>query len=197
LEVPQLIILAGLPGSGKTTIARAAARQLGAVHVRIDSIEQAMRESGAMTGPLDDAGYRVGYAVAGDNLRIGRIVVADSVNPLQMTRDAWVAVAQRERAAHVEVEIVCSDPIEHRDRVERMRPPLLGRRDRTALRRLDARSAGHRQRRAHRRRYRGRAPGQAQLVRRLSRDQPIAIDSRPRGHVPPGRRHPHCHPFLA
>ena len=121
MEVPQLIILAGLPGSGKTTIARAAARQLGAVHVRIDSIEQAMRESGAMTGPLDDAGYRVGYAVAADNLRIGRIVVADSVNPLQITRDAWVAVAQRAGAAHVEVEIVCSDPTEHRDRVETRR----------------------------------------------------------------------------
>jgi predicted kinase len=43
-----LIILAGLPGTGKTTIARLLARRLGAVHVRIDSIEQAIRDSGGV-----------------------------------------------------------------------------------------------------------------------------------------------------
>ena len=34
----MLIILGGLPGVGKTTIAREVARQLGAIHVRVDSI---------------------------------------------------------------------------------------------------------------------------------------------------------------
>lgn len=38
--VAMLIIMAGLPGTGKTTIPRGLARQLGAVHVGIDSIEQ-------------------------------------------------------------------------------------------------------------------------------------------------------------
>ena len=37
--------LGGLPGVGKTTIARELARQIGAVHVRIDSIEQAIRDA--------------------------------------------------------------------------------------------------------------------------------------------------------
>src|SRR5271165_1678080 len=39
-ELTMLIILGGLPGTGKTAIARELARQLGAVHVRIDSIEE-------------------------------------------------------------------------------------------------------------------------------------------------------------
>jgi predicted kinase len=48
-----------------------------------------------LTGPLNDVGYRVGYAVAENNLLLSRTVIADSVNHLRLTRDAWVAVASR------------------------------------------------------------------------------------------------------
>jgi predicted kinase len=116
--LPALIVFGGLPGVGKTTIARELARALGAVHVRIDSIEQAIRASSVGPVSLEDAGYRVGYAVARDNLRLGRHVVADSVNPIPVTRDAWLAVATATGVTAIEVEIVCSDRIEHRRRVE-------------------------------------------------------------------------------
>jgi predicted kinase len=124
----MLIILGGLPGTGKTTIARELARQLGAVHVRIDSIEQAIRDSGGHSEPMDDAGYRVGYAVAEDNLRLGLTVVADSVNPIPLTREAWRAAAARVRVRAVEVEIVCSDRETHRSRVESRVPDIPGHR---------------------------------------------------------------------
>jgi predicted kinase len=114
----MLIILGGLPGVGKTTLARELARQLGAVHVRIDSIEQAIRASGVVAGSLDDAGYRAGYAIAEDNLSLGHTVIADCVNPLPVTRNAWVDVASRARVGATEIEITCSDPQEHRRRVE-------------------------------------------------------------------------------
>lgn len=116
----------GLPGTGKSTIARELARQLGGVHVRIDSIEQTLRDCGLADGSMDDAGYRVACAVAGDNLSLGRIVIADSVNPLQVTRDAWVAVAKRMGAGVVEVEVVCSDVKEHRRRAETRRSDIPG-----------------------------------------------------------------------
>jgi len=114
----MLIVFGGLPGVGKTVVARELARQIGAVYLRIDSIEQAMRDSAVVRQSLDDAGYRAAYAVAEDNLRLGRTVIADCVNPLKLTRDAWVHVAKQAGVNIVEVEIVCSDVAEHRRRVE-------------------------------------------------------------------------------
>jgi predicted kinase len=113
-----LIIFGGLPATGKTTIARELARQIGAMHLRIDSIEQALRDSGVVPEPLNDVGYRIGYAIAEDNLCIGRTVVADSVNPLACTRDAWVEVAKRACVNAIEIEVKCSDLNQHRRRAQ-------------------------------------------------------------------------------
>jgi predicted kinase len=113
-----LIIFGGLPGVGKTTIARELARRIGAVHLRIDSIEQAIRDAVVGGQPIGDAGYRVAYAVAEDNLQLGRTVIADCVNPWPLTRRAWADVARRAGVPTVEIEIVCSNAKEHRRRVE-------------------------------------------------------------------------------
>lgn len=120
----MLIVLAGLPGSGKSTLARAVAQRLGAVWLRIDSIEQALRD--AHCAVTADEGYRTAYAVAADNLRLGLPVVADCVNPLPVTRDAWVAVARGANVAVHEIEVICSDAGEHRRRIETRLPEIPG-----------------------------------------------------------------------
>jgi predicted kinase len=72
----MLIIFGGLPATGKTTIAKELARQIGATYLRIDTIEQAIRDPTTMRQPITDEGYRVAYAVAEDNLRLGRTVIS-------------------------------------------------------------------------------------------------------------------------
>jgi predicted kinase len=123
---PILIIFGGLPGTGKTSIARELAKQIGAVFLRIDSIEHALHESGKAIEPPNDAGYRVAYAVAEDNLRAGQSVITDCVNPWPITRDAYVDVARRAQVPAVEVEIACSDAAEHRRPVEDRLPDIAG-----------------------------------------------------------------------
>jgi predicted kinase len=115
-----LIIFAGLPGVGKTSLARALAQGLGAVFLRIDTIEQVLADVHADDIVRADPGlgYMIAYAVAADNLRLGRTVVADSVNALAVTRDAWRAVAEAGGSPSIEVEVICSDRAEHRRRVE-------------------------------------------------------------------------------
>ena len=118
MKVSRLIVFSGLPGSGKSSIARDLATTIGAVWLRIDSLEQAIRESGVVSGSLDDAGYRAGYAVALDNLALGLDVIGDSVNPWMQTRNGWRDVGLRAGAQVIEIEIVCTDFAEHRRRVE-------------------------------------------------------------------------------
>ncbi|WP_267554617.1 AAA family ATPase [Rhizobium rhizogenes] len=122
----MLVIFGGLPGSGKTTIARALAERLGATYIRLDTIEQALRNSGMLRDEVGPAGYIAAYGIAGDNLKLGRSVIADSVNPISITREAWRQVAQRAGVSAIDVEVICSDKVEHRRRVETRQTDIEG-----------------------------------------------------------------------
>jgi predicted kinase len=112
----MLYILGGLPATGKTELAKYLATSLNAAYIRIDTIEQKLRDQG--TNAFYDDGYQIAFSIALDNLNNGISVVADSANPVKASRDAWIAVAKQAQSSFTEIEVMCSDKQEHRTRVE-------------------------------------------------------------------------------
>lgn len=112
----RLYIFSGLPGVGKTTLARHLATRLSATYIRIDTVEQALRD--LYSGEVQGEGYDISYRIAKDNLALGSDVVADSCNPIKLTRKEWERVAHDSGCDYVNIHIICSDPDEHRRRVE-------------------------------------------------------------------------------
>lgn len=123
-KLPTLYMFSGLPGTGKTTLAQRLAQLLNAVYLRIDTIEQTLKDSGM--SDVHEEGYLLGYALASDNLRLGMSVVSDSCNPIELTRHAWEQVAIDAQANFVNIEIVCSDARKHRSRIETRKSTVPG-----------------------------------------------------------------------
>jgi predicted kinase len=122
----MLVVLSGLPGTGKTTIGKALAARRSATYVRVDEIEHALTHSGSIGRDIGPAGYVVAFAIASSNLKIGNLVIGDSVNPVPESRRGWRSVATDLGSPVLDVEVVCSDEAEHRHRVETRKTDIAG-----------------------------------------------------------------------
>jgi len=125
---PLLIVLAGRPGTGKTTLAKLLAARLGAAHVRIDAIAGALMRGGVTDDPPEagSVAYGVAHEVAADTLQTGTPVVVDGVNATHDRRAAWRTVSEGSDGHLVLLETTLHDPEEHRRRVEARRSQLTG-----------------------------------------------------------------------
>lgn len=106
-----LVSLSGLPGVGKTTLAKRLAARTRAIHLRVDSVEAALKRSALSIHPAEDAGYLAIASIAKDNLLLGFDVIADTVNPIEISRKLWVKTASDGGAHLMNVEVICSDKV--------------------------------------------------------------------------------------
>lgn len=132
----MLIAMAGLPGTGKSALARALSDRLKYPVVAVDSIEAAMWRSGVggpgrADVPTGVSSFVIAEAIAADVLRLGIGVIADAVNDSNAARRQWIDLATRQGVALRFVEVVCSDPELHRYRLETRVRDLKGYREPT------------------------------------------------------------------
>jgi len=112
----KLYILSGLPGVGKSSIAKSISTIFKATYIRIDTVEQGLRD--LCDFDVQGEGYRLAYRIIADNLKVGNSVVVDSCNPWKLTRTEYENIAIKNDCEYINIEVICSDITEHRKRIE-------------------------------------------------------------------------------
>lgn len=114
----RLIVLSGLPGTGKTSAASSLANRLRVVHLSIDAVEESIMAAGLPPGwTVGVAAYEAVRTMAELNLSLGHDVVVDAVNDSEDARQTWRNAARNTRSRLIFVHLVCSDAAEHRRRL--------------------------------------------------------------------------------
>ncbi|WBB75232.1 ATP-binding protein [Micromonospora sp. WMMD1128] len=119
---PVLVVFAGLPGVGKSTLAAQVGVALRAPVLPVDPVERALARHGPVGDGLGMAAYDAVAGLAEVQLGLGLSVVIDAVNPVAGARGLWHDLAERAGVPLRLIEVHCGDEAEHRRRIE-ARPP--------------------------------------------------------------------------
>jgi predicted kinase len=115
----KVIVVSGLPGSGKSMVAKGLSRELSLPIFSIDPVEAAMWRSGLDQKTTGIAAYEVVAALADEHLKLGHSVIVDAVSPVEAARNMWRKVAANNSAHLVVIEAICSDEQIHKQRIEK------------------------------------------------------------------------------
>ncbi|OMQ14835.1 hypothetical protein A7K94_0213730 [Modestobacter sp. VKM Ac-2676] len=117
-----------MPGVGRRPSPRAVAAALPGAHLRIDTFEAALVRQQLVAGQDDVGahGYDLALAAADSCLAAGTDVVVDAVFDVAAARRPFRELAERHAAPVHWVRLICTDPAEHRRRVEQRVADLPG-----------------------------------------------------------------------
>lgn len=119
----KLIVLAGLPGTGKTTLARQLSARLSFFYLRVDCIEAPFAAVHTQAGAKGE-GYEALINLAEENLLLGHQLMIDSVNPLHESRRMFRQLKDRMNADMIQFELKIKNSSLHQSRVENRKADL-------------------------------------------------------------------------
>jgi predicted kinase len=113
-----LIVLSGLPCTGKSDLAVRIAPVLGAAMFSVDPIESAILRAGiARTFETGVAAYLVAESLADLHLSHGGTAIVDAVCSVEWAKALWRELAARHVTALRVIECKCSNEAVHRERL--------------------------------------------------------------------------------
>ncbi len=114
----KIIIVCGLPGAGKSTIAEGIAKKLNITLLSVDPIESAIIKAGVPRNFATGlAAYLVVETIAVENLQQGNPIIIDAVSGVSEAKQMWRNLAQKFNTELIIIECICSDEETYQQRI--------------------------------------------------------------------------------